>query len=339
MRVQDPLPAGVLPAASPFTQVGWFTDPKLKNAYSMQWNAGVQHQLNASTTITANYVGSGTRNLDIGGFYNTALTPGPGNPQSRSLYPYIAPTNYDRSWGRSNYNAFQFLLNRRFSGGLAAMVSYTWAKSIDIGCSGWYVEGCAVQDPYHFNNDRSVSGFDLTHMMTVNWVYRLPFGGAGKFRTGSRVADYIVGNWQVNGIALLRSGQPFGLDITGDIANTGNKAGYMRPNVVGDHRLDKRAPERWFNTAAFAVPPSFAFGSMGRYALRSDWVRNFDLSVFREFPIREGKKLEFRVESFNTFNTPVFGIPTTSMNSPNFGRVLGTANSPRELQMSLRLTY
>ena len=241
--------------------------------------------------------------------------------------------------GRSNYNAFQFLLNRRFSGGLATMVSYTWSKSIDIGCSGWYVEGCAVQDPYHFNNDRSVSGFDLTHMLTANFVYRLPFGSGGKLRTGNRAADYVIGNWQINGITLFRSGTPFGLDITGDIANTGNKAGYMRPNVVGDHRLETRSPERWFNTAAFAAPASFTFGNLGRYALRSDWVRNFDLSVFREFPIKERFKVEFRAESFNTFNTPVFGTPTTSMNSPNFGRVLGTAVGPRELQLSLRLRY
>ena len=62
-----------------------------KNPYSMQWNFGVAKQLNHSTTVSADYVGSGSRRLDVGGYYNTALTPGPGNPQDRALYPYMAP--------------------------------------------------------------------------------------------------------------------------------------------------------------------------------------------------------------------------------------------------------
>ncbi len=83
-------------------------DPYAKNPYSMQWNFGVAKQIGSSSTVTLDYVGSGTRRLDVGGDYNTALTPGPGNPQLRALYPYIAPTYYDRSMGRGNYNALQF---------------------------------------------------------------------------------------------------------------------------------------------------------------------------------------------------------------------------------------
>ncbi len=89
----------------------------------------VEHGRSASaqqqTVVTANYVGSGSRRLFIGGYYNTALTPGPGNPRARSPFPYILPTFYDRSWGRSNYHCFQFLLDKKFSNGLAYMVSYT----------------------------------------------------------------------------------------------------------------------------------------------------------------------------------------------------------------------
>jgi len=103
----------------------------MKNPYSMQYNVGIEHQFTNSTALTVNYVGSGSRRLDIGGYYNTALTPGPGTPQSRAPYPYIAPTDYDRSIGKANYNALQVMWNRRFSGGLAYQVSYTWSKSID----------------------------------------------------------------------------------------------------------------------------------------------------------------------------------------------------------------
>jgi outer membrane receptor protein involved in Fe transport len=336
----NPFPTGLFPAPTPFEQVQWYQDPHAKNAYSMQWNFGVQHQLNPTTVLTANYVGSGTRRLNLGGFYNVALTPGPGNFRERAPYPYIAPTYYDRSWGRSNYNAFQFLLDKKYGGDLAYMISYTWSKAIDIGCSGWFgVEGCSIQDPYNFNNDRSVAGFDLTQVLTVNWVYSLPIGKGKALQTGNSVADYILGNWQLNGIALLRSGQPYSLFVNGDIANTGNVSPYIRPNVVGDHKLENPTPEQWFNRAAFAAPAPFTFGNLGRHRLRSDWLRNFDLSVFRQFPITESKSVEFRAESFNTFNTPTYGIPTNNLSSPTFGRVLSTANTPRQLQLGLKLIF
>ena len=153
----------------------------------MQWNFGVAKQLNSSTTVSVDYVGSGSRRLDVGGYYNVALTPGPGDPRTRQPYPYIHPTYYDRSIGRGNYNALQFHFNKRFSSGLAYQVSYTYSKAIDIGSSGWYgVEGQSVQDPYHYNNDRSVSGFDLTHILTVNIVYEVPVGKGKRFSTGNK---------------------------------------------------------------------------------------------------------------------------------------------------------
>jgi hypothetical protein len=253
----DPFPEGLFPAPTPFNQVAWFMDPHFRNPYSMQWNLGVQHQLNPGTVVTANYVGSGSRRLQIGGLYNVAVTPGPGDQAPRLPFPYISPSFFDRSWGRSNYHAFQFLLDKKYSNGLAYLVSYTWSKSIDIACSGWYgAEGCSVQDPYHFNNERSVSGFDLTHLLSVSWVYQIPVGPGKKYRTSSRVLDYILGNWQVNGIATFHSGLPYDVGVAGDIANTGN-AGccsgyYMRLNLVGDPRLSNPTPQAWFNRSTFA---------------------------------------------------------------------------------------
>ncbi|MBI3471208.1 MAG: TonB-dependent receptor, partial [Candidatus Solibacter usitatus] len=182
----NPFPRGLFPAPTPFNQVLWYMDPHAKNPYSMQWNFGVQHQVSSTTVVTANYVGSGSRRLILGGYYNTALKPGPGNFRDRAPFPYIAPTYYDRSWGRSNYHALQFLLDKKYRSGFAYMVSYTYSKAIDIGSSGWYgVEGHSVQDPYNFNNDRSPAGFDLTQVLTVSWLYALPIGKGKPLQTGS----------------------------------------------------------------------------------------------------------------------------------------------------------
>lgn len=341
-----PFLEGLLPAPTPFNQVQWFMDPFARNPYSFQWNFGFQHQVASDMVVTANYVGSVSRRLDVGGYFNVAYTPGPGEQAPRRPFPYIGPTFYDRSIGNSNYNAFQFLLDKRFSRGLAYMVSYTWSKSIDMACSGWYgVEGCSSQDPYDISKDRSVSGFDLTHVLTINAIYQIPVGPGKAVSTGSRVGDYILGNWQLNGIASFYSGIPYEVGVPGDIANTGNvnccNGYYMRLNVVGDHKVSNPTRDRWFNKDAFAIPPLYTFGNLGRNALRSDGHVGFDFSLFRQFPIKEATRVEFRAEAFNVFNHPTYGVPVRSFTNANFGKVLGLRQNtgPRQLQLALKILF
>jgi hypothetical protein len=330
---------GAFPAPTPFEQVQWYMDPYAKNPYSMQWNFSLAKQLDNATTVSLDYVGSGSRRLDLGGYYNVALTPGPGDPRARQLYPYIHPTYYDRSIGRGNYNALQFHFNKRFSSGLAYQVSYTWSKAIDIGSSGWYgVEGQSVQDPYHYNNDRSVSGFDLTHIFSANVLYEIPVGKGKHFSTGNKGADYILGGWQLNTITTARTGQPYNITVAGDLANTGN-TGYLRGNLVGDPSISNPTPAAWFNKAAFAAPAQYTFGNLGRYAMRSSAFWNVDFSIFRQFPIKEKRAIEFRGESFNLPNTVIMGTPNGAVLDPNFGKVTGTANSPRSLQLGLKVIF
>ena len=331
--------SGFFPAPTPFNQVQWMMDPYAKNPYSMQWNFGVAKQLNNSTSVSANYVGSGTRRLDVGGYYNTALTPGPGNPQDRSLYPYIAPTFYDRSIGKGDYNAFQFLFDKRFSNGLAYQVSYTWSKMLDDGSDGWYgVEGFSVENPYSYQNNRSVAGYDLTHVLSVNVVYELPVGKGKPLTTRNAVLDYIIGGWQVNTIASAHSGLPYSITADGDIANTGN-TGYERANIIGNPGLSTPSQKEWFNTAAFAIPATYTYGDSGRNILRGPAFWNIDASLFRKFPFTETKSLEFRAEAFNMPNTAILGQPQSDISQPNFGVITGTQNSARIIQFGAKLRF
>jgi len=346
VRAHNPLSsigAGALPAPTPFTSPQTYKDPFLKVPYTPEWNFGIQHQLGAHTAVSIDYVGSHGTRLDLNTFANTARTPGPGPQIDRRPIRYLTPTNYERSDGYSLYHALETSLNRRLSKGLGFLVSYTWGKSIDLSCSGWAgVEGCANQDPYNTRADRSVSSYDLTHVFNTSLVWELPFGQGKRFATGNRAADYVIGNWQLNTIMVLRSGVPYTLGVSGDIANTGNSnsAGfYVRLNQVGNAKLSNPSPAQWFNTQAFATPAPFTYGNMGRNAMRADWGKNVDLSLFRVFPIGETVRLEFRAEAFNTTNTPVWGVPVVNFANPNFGRVLGIANTPRQLQGALKLTF
>lgn len=334
---KNPFPSATTPAPTPFNDGAFFIDPDFQNGKSLQWNFGIQHQLGSSELISVNYVGSTNTRLPLGGFYNVAADAAPGSATARRPFPYIAPTNFDRSWARSNYHSLQAQWRRRFATGFAYLVNYTWSKSISVGCDGFFgVEGCAVQDPYHFNNERSVAGTDLTHILNASATYELPFT-----KSSSRAVRIIAGGWQLNTIATLHSGQPFTVNMNGDIANTGNQNGYMRPNVVGDPRLDNPSVSRWFNTSAFAAPAAFTFGNAGRNVLRGDGAVNFDLSLFRSFPLplREGSRLQFRAEAFNIFNHVRYANPVSNLSAANFGSVLSTASRERQLQLGVKVEF
>lgn len=337
---QDPFRLGTtqpFPAATPFNQVQWFMNPKFQDGYANEWNVGVQQQLGANTVLTANYVGSLTKRMDQGGMNNVAVTPGPGTPQSRAPYPYIAPTFYDNSDGASNYNAFQFSLDGRRGAGLTYLVSYTWSKTMDYGCDGWYGNECQVQNPYDRKASYSVAGFDLPQIFSFSSVYQLPFGTARRFRTSNSVLDHVIGNWQLNGIVSLTSGTPYNLFASGDVANTGNNTEFA--DLVGNPKLSAPNTAEWVNKSAFAVPAQFTYGTYPRNSLRSDWYRDVDLSVFRDFTITEDKQLEFRAEFFNAFNSVVWAAPNGTLGDLTFGAITGVANTPRQIQFGMKFLF
>jgi hypothetical protein len=339
IKAENPFPGGNFPAATPFNQVNYFYDPYLKNPYSMQWNFGVEHQFNTSTVLTVNYVGSGTRRADIGGSYNTALTPGPGTPQLRNLYPYASATYYDRSIGKDDYEGLQVIFNRRFQGGLAYQFQYTYSKAIDDGASDYYGISTLIANPYQYQNARSVSSFDLTHVFSSNILYELPFGNGRHFKTGNRITDYAIGGWQSNGLITARSGLPYSVTATGDIANTGNPVTYETGNLVGDPALSNPTRQQWLNKAAFQIPAVYTFGTSGRDILRSQASYNVDFSIFRVFTVLEKRSVEFRAEAFNLFNNVVYSAPVSSLTASNFAQVTSTANTPRTLQFGLKFKW
>ena len=331
------------PAPNPFSQVAYFVNPTgFKLPFSDEWNFDIERSLGRQTVLSVAYVGSRSLHLDLGGYQNVAETPGPGDAAtvaSRQPYPYISPTNYDQSIGQSKFDALEVRLEQRFSRGLSYLLNYTWSKSIDVACSGSFgAEGCELQNPYNMNADRSVSGFDLPQNFNASWNWEIPFRSGQSHGTGKSFLTYAAANWQLNGILSLYSGVPFDVTVNGDIANTGNIL--ERANLVlNDPYLPNKGPNGWLNPAAFAVPPDYTFGALGRNSLRTDWTRNLDLSLFRNFPIRDKATIQFRAEAFNLTNTAIFGQPNSVLNAPNFGIINSTSNSPRQEQFSLKVLF
>jgi len=332
-----------LPAPTPFNQLQWFIDPRVQNAYSEQWNLGVQQSVGASTVLEADYVGQHSSRLNEGGLRNVALTPGPGDPSLRRPYPYISPTFYDKSIGKASYNAFQFKLRRNTSKGLSYIVSYTWSKVINLGCDGYFgAEGCNVQQVYNLKAERSVAGFDIPHLLSANWTYDLPFGKGRQFSSGNKFLDAVIGPWALNGIFTVRSGEPFpnNLAVNGDIANIGGNT--YRPDIVGPAFPANQTWQNYINTFSFQIPAKYTYGDLGRNALRLGSSSNWDLSIFRDFPLplSEATRLQFRAEFFNAFNHPVLGgCLDNTVQDKNFGIANCTRNVEREIQFALKFYF
>ena len=341
-RAQDAsLGQANVPAPNPFNTNWWFVDPEFEQAYSLQWNFGVQHQLASNTIVEANYVGSNNTDLSLGARRGTAVVPGPGNPRDRFRFPYMLPTFFEKSIGRSNYNSLQLSMKRSFTAGLAGTMAYTWAKSIDIGCSGFFgAEGCSVQNEYDLNADRAPAANNVGHYFVASLVYDLPFGRGRKFAGNmNRALDTIIGGWQVNTLVNFRQGLGYHVTVPGDLANIGNTGTYLRADLVGDPNLSNPTPERWINTDAFAAPQPFTFGNLGRNRLLPDNVYRFDLSLFKNFRITERLRAQLRAEAFNAFNSTMFDRPDANLVSPRFGLVTGTQVPPREFQMGLKIMF
>ena len=342
----DPLSQGTTPpltGPTPFNQTTWFADPYLKRPYADQWNLGVQQELGAHTVLTANYVGSHGGRLDLGPYANTV------NPATgEKPFAFITPTPWDYSGGRSHYNALQLSLNGKQYKGLTYLISYTWSKSIDLGCSGWYgVEGCGIENPYDVNADKGPSAIDLPQIFVASWTYQLPFGSGQTFSSGSQVVNYAIGGWALNGILTLTSGQAFDVGVGGDPALTQNfgccNGYYDRLNVVSDQPLyaSNKGPSEWLNPAAFSIPPTAlgSYGDLGRNALRGDNFKNIDLSLFKQFPIKERYRFEFRFEMFNSFNTPTWGLPDQNILDPTFNVISTTRSFARQLQYGIKFYF
>ena len=152
-----------------------------------------------------------------------------------------------------------------------------------------------------------------------------------------RLANGVLGGWSVNGIASYTSGTPYSVTVSGDIANTGNTA--VQANLVGNPNPAHRTVSEWINPAAFVSPPRYTFGTFGRNALRSDPYKNLDLSVFKNFALSKEAALQFRAEAFNATNSVVFSAPSSVVGTTTFGSVGSTANTPRELQLALKLLF
>ena len=353
------------------TQVGANLQAPLRNTvvpWSQQWVLNIQRELPGDVTLEVGYVGNRGLQLSRGGeggfslnqldpkymalgstlndlvpnpFYGIVTTGVLANPQvsrAQLLRPYPQFTDIHPlfSGGASSfYHALQISFSKRLSRGLQFEGSYVWSKTMD--------EGTNHQDSYDIRSSRALSSIDIAHRFIIGYLYELPFGHGRKYGTNSNsFVNAVIGGWQLNGITAFQGGTPLTLSATNSSgtfsqtirANNNGKSGKLEGPV--QERLNK-----YFDTTVYSQPAPFTFGTAGATLpdIRSDGVRNFDISLFKMFDATERLKIQFRIEALNAFNTPRFSGPNTSVTSSSFGVITSQANAPRQMQFGLKLLW
>lgn len=372
-----------------FTAVGPIPSIDSAVPYEQSWSFGIQRELPSNVLIDANYIGKKGTHLYFAGagglnylgpqierfdatqiaalntyvpnpFYGIITDPNSSlsNPtvqayQLQLPYPQFTGFNGDSPpWANSIYNAFQLRVEKRFSHGLQALLTYTWSKSIDDASS---TDGSVTwlggisngpQDPNNRRLERSLSTFDIPRVLQFSYSYELPIGrGRAIGRNMHPVLNAIIGGWQTNGIWRFADGRPLLLSLSG--GQQLPTYPYQRPNLLGPLHCNGGSDflTNYFSNPEVAVAPApFTLGNAPRSygGCRTPGQNNATLSLFKEFPLsmlREGAKLQFRLEAFNALNHPQFNPPDTEVNGGNFGVITDTSNSPREVQLALKLYW
>jgi hypothetical protein len=248
----------------------------------------------------------------------------------------------------SSYNGLQVSAEKRYSHGLQFLITYVWSKSIDDSSQAddnvtWLGSFTSLQDPNKPWLERSLSTFDIPNVLQLSYTYDLPFG-RGRTLLGNmpRALDAIVGGWKTNGVWRFSGGRP--ITVTVSDGNPLPTYGQQRPNIVGTPKRNHGTDwiDNFFvDPTVFQRPDDFTLGNAPRAIgeVRSPWAFGVDLSLTKQFIVREQMNFEFRIEAQNAFNHPVFGAPDTGLDDGSFGTISYTSNNPRNVQLAVKFNF
>ena len=319
----------------------------------MEWNFTIQKQIGANV-FTVAYVGELGRHLQYASNVNlpapsgSAVTP---KYVYAATLPNITTINLYGTGGASEYNAAQFIFERRYSKGLTVNANYVFARNLtsltDLGTTADPIDLVSNNRGYDWGN--SSIGFKNKFTMRVN--YELPFG-----KSASGLTKTAIGGWQLNAIAFWQSGEPYTVTDGQNLINLPNIT-VDRPNQISGQSCQASNPSihGWINYNAFQQQAIGNPGNEGRDQCYGPQWRGLDFSVFKDFMFTEKYRLSFRAEAYNLTNTTNFSLPNSAIaawtvkanpagvptSAGAFGQITSTniGFTPRVLQLALKMTF
>src|SRR5216683_3623773 len=322
-------------------------DENFRPPESWQWNITVSREIIKNTVAEFSYIGNHGSHIWRRGVHFNEVPPEKraavvaahtqAVANANRIFPNLGPITMSQSNGDSDYKALQVWINRRFTNRLSWQVAYTWSHATSNVPLTSFTS--ATTDPFNFNLDKGDSDLDRRHMFVSNAVYALP-----NFKSRGSLVNNILGNWQLNGIVTLLSGNP--LDVTTgqgglDFGLAASSPGGYRPDLVSGvpiylHGADKT---KYLNPAAFKLPALGQFGNLKRGFIRQPGLFNVDFSVAKNWKVRERYGIQFRAEMFNLFNHTNFNGFVSNLNAgSNFG-TLNNNRGPRNIQFGVKFNF
>ena len=337
-----------------------------KNPEAWAWNFTVERELFWKSLLSVGYVARRglhqQRESDINQPTTAVVTANPGvNLNALRPYKGFGSIRETDNVARSTYNSLQVAWNRRFSNTFQFGVSYTLSKSMDNGSN----QRDVVPDTYDTSMLWGPSEFDARHIVIINYLYQLPF-----FREQKGFAGKALGGWQISGITQFQTGLPCSVIAPNvDYAGVGQDANWGcggngqfwvlngDPKIIGTF-----GPKgQWFattnpdGTPIFTAPTPGTFNTQRvRNLIYQPGYQNWNMGLFKTFPVNERLRFQFRAEAYNVWNHPNWcansgcngttNIGLNPTNTATFGKVLskgsGTSGQgERNLQLSLRLEF
>jgi hypothetical protein len=226
------------------------------------------------------------------------------------------------------------------------MVNYAFSKELD--------DLVGVRDPSKDFLEKGPGTIDHINVASATMVYQLPFGAGHKLSAENKALSAVISHWQISGIFTYAGGAP--LTITGTCTGGGIIDASCYPNYttafgsggnvwqngsIGSNGANV-ATTSYLNKAAFVDAPAYTAGDIARSAplkLFAPHNADLDVSLRREFPIREQLRLSFQADAFNVNNAVHFAAPGLGIDSANFGIFSAMSNQPRKLQFSARVSF
>jgi Carboxypeptidase regulatory-like domain len=401
-------------ASSPISFSNYIKPSYGRPSMIQQWNMQIQQELAHDLIATIGYIGShGTHlrsgienlnNMPIADFQRgnhlvddrfsptTSTVDGVASPYAgfngqlqQALRPFpqygfIATDSALQNVGNSTFNALVATVERRFSNGFNLQASYTWSKTITNsdsllpGINGGVAQ---EQNPFDAKADKAVSIQDIPQTFVVSYIYELPFGKGRKFLNSNRLADLIVGGWQIGGVQRYQSGQPLSFGCADGIPGWDNCIRFTRipgsdlashVKHINPFYRDQNGPNPRINSlfnglkrpdaggyAALQPNPAlisqnafvnrgtgpYSFGNMPRVStdVRNGAYYNEDFSLIKNFHVTEGVFFQLKGEFLNALNRHIFSTPDLNPYDNTYGVPGGTIDGPRNVQITGRITF
>ncbi len=306
---------------------------------SYQWSLTWSQDIGLKSVLETSYVGNASRHQpqaqDINAVPLGAMwlqgTQTLGSDTTSQHFRLFQPWGSMNIWDQSdtaNYHGLQVTARRNVANGLTLLAAYTWSKALGYG-----------SDPFDRSLTYGPEGQDRAQVFALSYIYQLP-SPAKKHFGGNRVAEGMLDDWRLSGITKYSSGAPLAIGNGGIYC--ANSPGETNPtslalcsNFIGDGRQWYGSDARgilpviltnprsganftgvnngsWVNPASVSLPPIGKLGTFEQPTFRSPGFNKYDATLFKEFPLGEKTRLQFRIAAFDIFNRAQLDFPDTS---------------------------